>query len=67
MIKALPTLAQQEGLIVGEGAALPARVRIKSLPEEKLPRSESVSFAQGWAEQRLTDDELAGIAVRMST
>ncbi|MDH0647875.1 ATP-binding protein [Pseudomonas sp. GD03858] len=67
MIKALPTLAQQEGLFVGEGAALPARVRIKNLPEGRLPRSESVSFAKGWAEQRLTDDELAAIAGRMST
>jgi hypothetical protein len=67
MIKALPTLAQQEGLFVGEGAALPARVRIKNLPEERLPRSESVSFAKGWAEQRLSVDELAAIAGRMST
>lgn len=67
MIKALPTLAQQEGLFVGEGAALPARVRIKSLPTERLPRSESVSFAQGWAEQRLSDQDLANIAGRMSS
>lgn len=67
MIKALPTLAQQEALFVGEGAALPARVRIKNLPKERLPRSESVSFAKGWAEQRLSEDELAAIATRMST
>lgn len=67
MTKALPTLAQQEALFVGEGAALPARIRIRSLPEDKLPRSESVRFAQGWSAERLTQEELDVITSRMTS
>lgn len=66
MTKALSTLAQQEALFVGEGAALPAKVRIRSLPENKLPRSESVSFANGWSTARLEQGELDVIALRMA-
>jgi len=66
MTKALPTLAQQEALFVGEGAALPARIRIRSLPKEKLPRSESVRFAQGWSTERMTQEELNDITLRMA-
>jgi DNA helicase HerA-like ATPase len=65
MTRSLSSLGQQEALFVGEGAALPARVRIDDLPEEKLPRSQSVGFAKGWAEARLTKDEIAKIARRM--
>ncbi|PKM23592.1 MAG: hypothetical protein CVV09_19685 [Gammaproteobacteria bacterium HGW-Gammaproteobacteria-13] len=65
MTKALPTLAQQEALFVGEGAALPARIRIRSLPRSKLPRSESVSFAQGWSAERITEEQINTIASRM--
>ncbi|HBO5019003.1 ATP-binding protein [Pseudomonas aeruginosa] len=66
MTKALSTLAQQEALFVGEGAALPAKVRVRSLPENKLPRSESVSFANGWSTARLEQGEIDMIASRMA-
>ncbi|MCY1301570.1 hypothetical protein D9M70_511910 [compost metagenome] len=66
MTKALPTLAQQEALFVGEGAALPARIRVRSLPRSKLPRSESVSFAEGWSVERITQEELNTITARMN-
>jgi DNA helicase HerA-like ATPase len=65
MVSALPALAQQEALFVGEGAALPARIRINDLPKEKLPRSMNIPFAEGWAKQRLSLDELNSIAIRM--
>lgn len=65
MTKALPTLAQQEALFVGEGASLPAKVRIRDLPESKLPRSASVQFAEGWAADRLNAAEIGVIAARM--
>lgn len=65
MTNALPTLAQQEALFVGEGAALPAKIRIRDLPEAKLPRSASVRFAEGWAAKRLETAEIAVIAARM--
>ena len=65
MTKALPTLAQQEALFVGEGASLPAKIKIRDLPETKLPRSASVRFAEGWAKDRLNAAEIAVIAARM--
>lgn len=66
MTKVLPTLAQQEAIFVGEGASLPARVRIHDLPWEKLPKSESAKFAEGWSVPRLSADEIKGIAKRMA-
>lgn len=66
MTKVLPTLAQQEAIFVGEGASLPARVRIRDLPREKLPKSESAKFAEGWSVPRLTVVEIDVIAKRMA-
>lgn len=65
MTNALPTLAQQEALFVGEGASLPAKIKIRDLPEAKLPRSASVRFAEGWASERLNAAEIGVIAARM--
>jgi hypothetical protein len=67
MVRALPALAQQEALFVGEGASLPARVRIRDLPKEKLPRSSNVSFVNGWAKDRLTVEQIAEISRRMDS
>lgn len=65
MVGALPILSQQEAIFVGEGAALPSRVKVRDLKPEQLPRSSTVPFAEGWAENRLTLDELKVIAERM--
>lgn len=67
MVRALPALAQQEALFVGEGASLPARIRIRDLPKEKLPRSSNVSFVNGWARERLTLEQIATISRRMDS
>lgn len=66
MTKALPNLAQQEAIFVGEGASMPARVRIRDLAEDKLPKSETAKFAQGWILERLSEAEIAKIAKRMA-
>jgi hypothetical protein len=66
MTKALPNLAQQEAIFVGEGAAMPARVRIQDLAEDQLPKSETAKFAKGWTLERLTETEIAAIANRMA-
>jgi DNA helicase HerA-like ATPase len=66
MTRVLPTLAQQEALFVGEGASLPARVRIRDLPEDKLPKSETAKFARGWTVPRLAADEIKQITKRMA-
>ncbi|MAO39187.1 MAG: hypothetical protein CMK70_02895 [Pseudohongiella sp.] len=66
MTKALPNLAQQEAIFVGEGAAMPARIRIRDLEKNKLPKSETAKFAKGWILDRLTEDEIAKVANRMA-
>lgn len=65
MTKALPNLAQQEAIFVGEGASLPARVRIRNLTSEQQPRSQSAKFAEGWAGVGLSNAELDVVAGRM--
>ena len=66
MTKALPNLAQQEAIFVGEGAAMPARVRIHDLAEERLPKSETAKFAKSWTLDRLAEAEIADVANRMA-
>ncbi|MFT7640348.1 MAG: hypothetical protein ACI9G1_002089 [Pirellulaceae bacterium] len=66
MTKALPNLAQQEAIFVGEGASMPARVRIRDLADDQLPKSETAKFAKGWTLDRLTEAEIAQIANRMA-
>lgn len=65
MTKALPALAQQEAIFVGEGAAIPARVRVRDLDENQLPRSQTVSFAAGWSGVGLAPAEIDTVAGRM--
>ena len=67
MTKALPNLAQQEAIFVGEGAAMPARVRIHDLTEDQLPKSETAKFAKGWTLDRLSETEIAKVAKRMTS
>jgi hypothetical protein len=66
MTNALPNLAQQEAIFVGEGAALPARIRIRDLPVDKLPKSHTAKFALGWSLERLSEAEITIIAQRMA-
>lgn len=66
MTRSLPNLGQQEAIFVGEGAALPARVRIRDLTKDQLPQSHNAKFAEGWSGPRLTGDELNKVAERMT-
>jgi len=67
MTRSLPNLAQQEAIFVGEGAAMPARIRIRDLTDEQLPKSETAKFARGWSMDRLSEIEIKTIATRMSS
>jgi hypothetical protein len=66
MVGALSVLSQQEAIFVGEGAALPSRVRIKDLEKDQLPRSNTIPFVKGWATKRLELHELEVISKRMT-
>lgn len=48
LVEVLPTLRTQEALIVGEGTAVPVRVRFSDLPEDRRPHSADVPFATLW-------------------
>lgn len=65
MVDVLSILSQQEAIFVGEGAALPSRVRIRDLDQDQLPRSNTIPFIDGWASPQLTSVELKTIADRM--
>lgn len=65
MTRMLPSLGQQEALFVGEGAALPTRIRIRDLRRDQLPQSQNISFAAGWSAPHLTPAEIEAITNRM--
>lgn len=65
MTSLLSSLPRQEALFVGEGAALPSRIRLRTLEEEQLPKSSDIPFAGGWIDPPLQEPEIAAIAGRM--
>lgn len=65
MVGALPILSQQEAIFVGEGSALPSRIRVRDLNKEQLPKSNTIPFAEGWSSDRLDLDKLKEISERM--
>ena len=52
LVGMLPGLRVQEAVVVGEGAAVPMRVRLDDLDPRHQPRSESASFATTWQQDR---------------
>lgn len=66
MIALLSTLPRQEALFVGEAAALPARIKLRTLTEGQLPRSTDIAFAAGWKEPLPSADALSEVAKRMA-
>lgn len=61
LTKMLPALTRREAIFVGEAAALPSRIRIRKLPDDKLPDSNDIRFAEGWLNEPLNEDELTAI------
>ncbi len=48
LLSALPSLAQQEAIIVGDGVTIPMRMRFDDLPPERRPASDTAAFSQAW-------------------
>lgn len=65
MTRVLSSLPRQEALFVGEAAAIPARIRLKTLSEAQLPNSRDISFAKGWSEEPPTHAEIVAVVDRM--
>lgn len=66
LIKLLPSLPRREALFVGEAAALPSRIKLTFLAEDRRPKSNDISFAGGWAEEPLEIAALTAVAIRMA-
>jgi hypothetical protein len=66
MTKALSSLPRQEALFVGEAAAIPSRIRLRTLSRDQLPNSHDISFAEGWSSEGTTAATLATIVGRMT-
>ena len=64
LTKMLPALTRREAIFVGEAAALPSRIRIQKLPDNKLPDSNDISFSEGWLNDPMSDDKLDVIVNR---
>ena len=64
LIDSLPTLRAQEALIVGEGTAVPVRVRFSDLPEDRRPHSADVPFSTLWSADTADGDYVTEIVRR---
>ena len=65
MTSLLSSLPRQEALFLGEGAAIPARIRLRTLDPRLVPKSADVPFGSGWAGEALDEETLQAIASRM--
>ncbi|MFN4185225.1 MAG: ATP-binding protein [Hyphomonas sp.] len=67
MTKMLSSLPRQEALFVGEAAAIPARIKLRTLTKSQLPNSNDISFAAGWSSEGTTEDEIHEVVGRMQS
>lgn len=49
LVEVLPSLRNQEALVVGEGTAVPVRIQFNYLPEPDRPQSLNVPFSKRWS------------------
>lgn len=66
MTQTLSSLPRQQALFVGEAAALPARIKLRTLATEHLPNSNDISFAKGWSGPQVTAEQITNIIGRMT-
>ena len=64
LVDVLPTLRSQEALVVGEGTAVPVRLKFSDLPEERRPHSADVPFASLWKEDTAGTDYVTEVVRR---
>jgi hypothetical protein len=64
LFNALPALGTRESVVVGEGTAVPMRMRFAELPEALRPRAGTASFAAAWQLDDPGAEVLAGVIDR---
>ena len=58
LVDSLPALRRQEAVVMGEGVAVPMRIRFDDLPPEHRPCSTSARFSQLWRGEEAAADFL---------
>ena len=58
MLASLPGLRRQEAVVIGEGVAIPMRIRFDTLAPEDQPRSNSAHFSRDWQTDSAGDEFL---------
>lgn len=61
LTKMLSGLRRQEAIFVGQAATLPSRIMVRSLTDDQLPRSNDVSFEDGWQKEALSLDQISEV------
>jgi len=56
MLRALPSLRNQEALVVGEGVSLPMRVKFDDLDVFERPHSDNMPFSTAWQNDQYKPD-----------
>lgn len=64
LLNTLPTLRQQEAIVVGEGVAHPMHIRFNDLDAQFRPRGESTNFPKAWENDAKGADFLRGVVER---
>jgi len=64
LTRILSSLSRREATFVGEGAALPSRIRIRELDKNQLPDSADIKFAEGWAQDPMQQPAISNITKR---
>jgi DNA helicase HerA-like ATPase len=64
LVDVLPTLRAQEALVVGEGTAVPVRLKFKDLEEQYRLHSSDVPFANLWKDDENQEDFVSSVVQR---
>lgn len=60
----LPLLGDREALVIGQGAAMPMRIRFEDLDNAAVPRNLNVGFSKSWKAPNMDREELENIVSR---
>ncbi|QQE77281.1 ATP-binding protein [Alicyclobacillus sp. SO9] len=64
LTKVLPGLRRREAIFVGQAAPVPARILMDDLESWKLPRSQDISFLEGWRSDPVDGGDLDSVIER---
>lgn len=63
----LSSLRRQEAIVLGQATTIPARIRVRTLADNELPRSHDIDYLKGWSRGPIDESISHGIARRWQT